>query len=33
MSQLWDLGVDHLQGDGLAAAGPRLDYEFSQVGG
>ena len=28
---LWALGIDYLQGDALAAAGPRLDYDFGQV--
>ncbi len=31
VSRLWDLGIDYLQGDALAAAGPRLDYDF-QIG-
>lgn len=30
VSQLWDLGIDFLQGDALAATGPRLDYDFQQ---
>ena len=30
VSQLWDLGIDFLQGDALAATGPRLDYAFEQ---
>ena len=29
VSRLWDLGVDYLQGDALAAAGPRLDFDFA----
>ncbi len=33
VSQLWDLGIDFLQGDALAATGPRLDYDFEQDGG
>lgn len=33
VSQLWELGIDFLQGDALAAAGPRLDYDFMQVSG
>jgi CheY-like chemotaxis protein/EAL domain-containing protein (putative c-di-GMP-specific phosphodiesterase class I) len=32
VSQLWSLGVGYLQGDALAAAGPRLDYDFLQGG-
>ena len=28
VSQLWDLGIDFLQGDTLAATSPRLDYDF-----
>jgi len=32
VSQLWSLGVSHVQGDALAAAGPRLDYDFLQPG-
>jgi CheY-like chemotaxis protein/EAL domain-containing protein (putative c-di-GMP-specific phosphodiesterase class I)/GGDEF domain-containing protein len=32
VSQLWALGVSHVQGDALAAAGPRLDYDFLQPG-
>jgi CheY-like chemotaxis protein/EAL domain-containing protein (putative c-di-GMP-specific phosphodiesterase class I)/GGDEF domain-containing protein len=32
VSQLWSLGVAHVQGDALAAAGPRLDYDFLQPG-
>ena len=30
--QLWELQIDYMQGDALATAGPRLDYEFSQTG-
>ncbi len=30
VSRLWDLGIDFLQGDALAATGPRLDYDFEQ---
>ena len=30
---LWALGVDYLQGDALAAAGPRLDFDFVKVNG
>jgi EAL domain-containing protein (putative c-di-GMP-specific phosphodiesterase class I) len=32
VSRLWDLGIDFLQGDALAATGPRLDYAFQQDG-
>jgi PleD family two-component response regulator/EAL domain-containing protein (putative c-di-GMP-specific phosphodiesterase class I) len=32
VSRLWDLGIDFLQGDALAASGPRLDYDFQQDG-
>ena len=32
VSQLWALGIGYLQGDALAASGPRLDYDFMQVG-
>jgi CheY-like chemotaxis protein/EAL domain-containing protein (putative c-di-GMP-specific phosphodiesterase class I) len=28
--QLWALGIGYLQGDPLAAAGPRLDYDFTR---
>lgn len=28
---LWNLGVDYLQGDALAAASPRLDFDFSDI--
>ena len=31
VSRLWSFGVDYLQGDALAAAGPRLDYEAALV--
>ncbi|MCX7033568.1 MAG: response regulator [Arenimonas sp.] len=30
--QLWGLGIDFLQGEALAATGPRLDYVFQQDG-
>ncbi len=30
VSRLWDLGIDFLQGDALAATGPRLDFAFQQ---
>ena len=32
VTRLFELQVDYVQGDGLAAGGPRLDYEFSQIG-
>ena len=32
VSRLFDLKVDYVQGDALAAGGPRLDYEFTQFG-
>ena len=32
VSSLWDLGIEFLQGDTLAAIGPRLDYDFGQNG-
>jgi len=32
VSQLWALGIGYLQGDAMAAAGPRLDYDFMQAG-
>jgi CheY-like chemotaxis protein/EAL domain-containing protein (putative c-di-GMP-specific phosphodiesterase class I) len=32
VSQMWSLGIGYLQGDALAAAGPRLDYDFNQGG-
>ncbi len=32
VTRLFDLQVDYVQGDALAAGGPRLDYEFSQLG-
>ena len=31
VSGLWALGADYLQGDALAAAGPRLDFTFAPV--
>jgi CheY-like chemotaxis protein/EAL domain-containing protein (putative c-di-GMP-specific phosphodiesterase class I) len=31
VSRLWAFGVDYLQGNALAASGPRLDYEAAQV--
>jgi EAL domain-containing protein (putative c-di-GMP-specific phosphodiesterase class I)/CheY-like chemotaxis protein len=30
VARLWEMQVGYVQGDALAAAGPRLDYEFSQ---
>ncbi len=33
VSRLYDLDIGFVQGDALAAGGPRLDYEFSQFGG
>ena len=32
VSRLFDLKVGYVQGDSLAAGGPRLDYEFTQLG-
>ncbi len=32
VAQLWALEVAYLQGDALAASGPRLDYEFVEYG-
>lgn len=32
MSRLWNLGVDYLQGDAVAAPGPRLDFDFGDGG-
>jgi len=32
VSQLWALGIGYLQGDAMAASGPRLDYDFMQAG-
>lgn len=32
VSRLFDLKVGYVQGDSLAAGGPRLDYEFTQAG-
>jgi hypothetical protein len=32
VSRLFELDVGFVQGDALAASGPRLDYEFSQFG-
>ncbi|MEO8002195.1 MAG: EAL domain-containing protein, partial [Arenimonas sp.] len=32
VAQLWALEIAYLQGDALAASGPRLDYEFVEYG-
>jgi CheY-like chemotaxis protein/EAL domain-containing protein (putative c-di-GMP-specific phosphodiesterase class I) len=32
VGRLWELNIDYVQGDGLAASSPRLDYEFTQFG-
>src|SRR3990167_6949451 len=32
VTRLFDLKVGYVQGDALAAGGPRLDYEFTQIG-
>lgn len=32
VARLFELHVGYVQGDKLAAAGPRLDYEFTQIG-
>lgn len=31
IAKLWNLGVDYLQGDMLATASPRLDFDFSEI--
>jgi PleD family two-component response regulator/EAL domain-containing protein (putative c-di-GMP-specific phosphodiesterase class I) len=31
MTRFWNLGVDYLQGDALATASPRLDFDFSEI--
>jgi len=31
VSHLWSMGVEYVQGDALATAGPRLDYESAQM--
>lgn len=31
VARLWSLGVDYLMGDAMAAAGPRLDFDFSEI--
>lgn len=31
VAKFWNLGVDYLQGDSLATAGPRLDFDFSEI--
>lgn len=33
VARLFDLDISFVQGDALAAGGPRLDYEFTQFGG
>ncbi len=33
LANLWSLGVDYLQGDSVAAPGPRLDFDFSEHSG
>jgi EAL domain-containing protein (putative c-di-GMP-specific phosphodiesterase class I) len=32
VTRLFELKVSYVQGDALAAGGPRLDYEFTQLG-
>ncbi len=31
ITRFWNLGADYLQGDALATAGPRLDFDFSEI--
>ena len=31
LANLWSLGVDYLQGNAVAAPGPRLDFDFSEI--
>ncbi|MGE4072672.1 MAG: response regulator [Lysobacterales bacterium] len=31
IAQFWSMGADYLQGDTLATAGPRLDFDFSEI--
>ena len=31
IGKLWNMGVNYLQGDVLATAGPRLDFDFSEI--
>jgi len=31
IARFWNLGVDYLQGDALATASPRLDFDFSEI--
>lgn len=31
LAQLWSLGIDYLCGDAIAAAGPRPDFDFSEI--
>lgn len=33
LAQLWNLGIDYLQGDAVAPAGPRLDFDFGEESG
>ncbi len=33
LTPLWNLGIDYLQGNAVAAPGPRLDYDFGDAGG
>jgi DNA-binding response OmpR family regulator/EAL domain-containing protein (putative c-di-GMP-specific phosphodiesterase class I) len=33
LTPLWNLGIDYLQGNAVAAPGPRLDYEFGDAAG
>ena len=33
LGSLWNLGVDYLQGSAVAAPGPRLDFDFSEISG
>lgn len=33
LASLWNLGVDYLQGNAVAASGPRLDFDFSEING
>ncbi|MCP5473210.1 MAG: EAL domain-containing protein, partial [Rhodanobacteraceae bacterium] len=31
IARFWSMGCDYLQGDSLAAASPRLDFDFSEI--
>lgn len=31
VARLWSLSVDYLMGDAVAAPGPRLDFDFSEI--